>query len=64
MKNAMGFFLALILVTGFAACRSGAGEDDSTRQAGESGQSASADTVVITADSAEAAGSFLTITEG
>ena len=59
MKKVMAILLALALVLGLAACGTSSGEtatnDDSTPQAADSSQSQSADTTVITADSAEKA---------
>lgn len=59
MKKLMAILLALALVLGLAACSTSSGEtttnDDSTPQAADSSQSQSADTTVITADSAEKA---------
>ena len=59
MKKLMAILLALALVLGLAACGTSSGEtatnDDSTPQAAGSSQSQSADTTVITADSAEKA---------
>jgi hypothetical protein len=55
----MAILLALTLVLGLAACGSSSGEtttnDDSTPQTADNSQSQSADTTVITADSAEKA---------
>lgn len=59
MKKLIAILLALALVLGLAACGTSSGEtatnDDSTPQAADSSQSQSADTTVITADSAEKA---------
>lgn len=59
MKKLMALLLALTLVLGLAACGTSSGEtatnDDSTPQAADSSQSQSADTTVISADSAEKA---------
>ncbi len=59
MKKVMAILLALALILGLAACGSSSGEtttnDDSTPQAADNSQGQSADTTVITADSAEKA---------
>ena len=58
MKKVMAILLALALVLGLAACGTSSGEttnDDSTPQTTDNSQSQSADTTVITADSAEKA---------
>ena len=59
MKKVMAILLALALVLGLAACGTSSGEtttnDDSTPQAADNSQGQSADTTVITADSAEKA---------
>ncbi len=59
MKKVMAILLALALVLGLAACGTSSGEtttnDDSTPQTADNSQSQSADTTVITADSAEKA---------
>jgi hypothetical protein len=59
VKKVMAILLALTLVLGLAACGSSSGEtttnDDSTPQTADNSQSQSADTTVITADSAEKA---------
>ena len=59
MKKVIAIRLALALVLGLAACSTSSGEtttnDDSTPQAADNSQSQSADTTVITADSAEKA---------
>ncbi|MBR3185981.1 MAG: hypothetical protein IKF48_07565 [Oscillospiraceae bacterium] len=58
-RNMLALLLAMVLVLGLAACGTSSGEtatnDDSTPQAADSSQSQSADTTVITADSAEKA---------
>ena len=59
MKKTIAILLALTLVLGLAACRSSSGEtttnDNSTPQTADNSQSQSADTTVVTADSAEKA---------
>ena len=59
MKKVMAILLALALVLGLAACGTSSGEtttnDDSTPQTADNSQSQSADTTVITAESAEKA---------
>jgi len=59
VKKVMAILLALTLVLGLAACGSSSGEtttnDDRTPQTADNSQSQSADTTVITADSAEKA---------
>ena len=59
MKKVMAILLALALVLGLAACGTSSGEtttnEDSTPQAADNSRSQSADTTVITADSAEKA---------
>ena len=58
MKKVMAILLALALVLGLAACGTSSGEtttNDITPQTADSSQSQSADTTVITADSAEKA---------
>ena len=58
-RNMLALLLAMVLVLGLAACGTSSGEtatnDDSTPQAADSSQSQSADTTVVTADSAEKA---------
>ena len=54
----MALLLALTLILGLAACGTSSGEtttNDSTPQTADNSQSQSADTTVITADSAEKA---------
>ena len=58
MKKVMAILLALALVLGLAACGTSSGEtttNDSTPQTADNSQSQSADTTVITADSAQKA---------
>ena len=59
MKKVMAILLALTLVLGLAICGTSSGEtttnDDSTPQTADNSQSQSADTTVITADSAQKA---------
>lgn len=59
MKKLMAILIALTLVMGLAACGTSSGEtatnDNSTPQTADNSQSQSADTTVITADSAEKA---------
>ena len=58
MKKTIAILLALTLVLGLAACGTSANEttnDNSTQQNTDNSQSQSADTTVITADSAEKA---------
>ena len=59
MKKVLAVLLMLTLVLGLAACGTGSNEtatnDNSTPQTADNSQSQSADTTVITADSAEKA---------